>query len=375
MKLLILTAFYPIPGQTHERMFIHIRNMYYVKVGLDVTVLNFAAKECYTIEGIPVITLADYEKTQVEYDILVTHSANLRNHYLFLQKYEKRFQHLVFFFHGHEILFLNHDYPQAYDYMPGKRMLRRWMQEGYDWLKITLWRAYYKKLAVKSDFVFVSRWLLDHYKKNARITEAELGGHVHIIHNSIGSAFETSDYDLTTPRQYDYITIRSNLDGSKYCIDEIVRLAERNPSKRFLIVGKGAYFAHCNKPNNVDWLNATLEHKDMEHYLNRSRCALMPTRQDTQGVMTCELAAFGMPVITSDIEVCHEFLNGRPNVAMISHDVETVDLQTVYERLAKHIPCPKDTAYFAENTVAREIDLYKAILASCPLHQAMTETR
>ena len=44
MRLLILTAFYPVPGGTHERMFVHVRNQYYQQHGAEVTVLNFAAE-------------------------------------------------------------------------------------------------------------------------------------------------------------------------------------------------------------------------------------------------------------------------------------------------------------------------------------------
>ena len=48
--------------------------------------------------------------------------------------------------------------------------------------------------------------------------------------------------------------------------------------------------------------------KKMIAILNSAKCALMPTRTDAQGVMMCEMVAFGMPLITSDIPVCHEVL-------------------------------------------------------------------
>lgn len=60
MQLLILTAFYPIPNITHERMFVHIRNCYYQSHGAEVTVLNFAASEDYFIDNIRVITLKTF---------------------------------------------------------------------------------------------------------------------------------------------------------------------------------------------------------------------------------------------------------------------------------------------------------------------------
>lgn len=362
MKLLILTAFYPVPNGTHERMFVHIRNKYYLENGADVTVLNFDTENDYEIDGIRVISENTYKNSSEDYDIAVCHSANVRNHYGFLKKYEKRFNHLVFFFHGHEVLFLNKDYPKAYDYMKSAKFYRRIMQNFYDRFKMSIWKRYYKELAYKSDFVFVSNWLLKHFKENLKMTESDLKNNYHIINNSVGSFFEEADYDSKCEKKYDFISIRSNMDGSKYCIDSVVALANRYPSEKFLIIGKGIFFEHNKKPENVTWISKTISHEEMKNYLNQSKCGILLTRQDTQGVMTCEFAAYGIPTITSDIEVCHEFFKDRKNVALISNDVDKVDLMKVKEDLLKGLPYEKDKNYFAVNTIKKEMDLYKNIL-------------
>lgn len=362
MKLLILTAFYPVPNGTHERMFVHVRNRYYAENGIDVTVLNFAAESDYTIDGIRVITLATYEAAGDSFDIAVSHSANVRNHYKFLKKHENRFDKLVFFFHGHEVLYLNKDYPKPYDYMNTARPHRLLIQNIYDRFKISVWKKYYKKLAYKSEFVFVSNWLLEHFKKNTRLTEADLKNHCHIINNSIGSFFETADYDINAPKEYDYISIRSNLDGSKYCIDIVADLAEKYPEKKFLIIGKGKFFECRKKPQNIEWLADTVNHEQMRGYIDKSRCAVMLTKQDTQGVMTCELAAYGIPVITSDIEVCREFFENIENVALVPNDADRIDLEAVSGELRSGLPYEKNRAYFAENTISREVELFSKML-------------
>ena len=174
MRLLILTNGYPEPDGTHARMFVHERNKYYVQHGLAVTVLNFATKKNYTIDGINVISLKSYKNTSKEYDFAVCHSANLKNHYIFLKKYQKRFPHLVFFFHGFEILYMNRDYPRPYPYLRISKWYMRATREIYDHIKISLWSKYYKELAPKSDFIFVSNWLFERFKKNLRLTEADL---------------------------------------------------------------------------------------------------------------------------------------------------------------------------------------------------------
>ncbi len=362
MKLLILTAFYPVPGGTHERMFVHIRNKYYQEHGADVTVLNFDEQEDYEIDGIKVISLNTYVNSDEHYDIAVCHSANVRNHYRFLKKYESRFKHLVFFFHGHEMLYLTKDYPKPYDFTAESKLVHRIVQHSYDKIKIKLWRNYYKRLAHKSEFVFVSKWIYKRFLKNTGMTPSQLGDHCHIINNSIGAVFETNSYDLFSPKKYDYITIRSNLDGSKYCIDIFARLAKENPESKFLVIGKGRFFNHTPKPDNVEWIDRTLDHKEIIEYLNWSKCGLLLTREDTQGVMTCELVAFGMPVITSDIDVCHEIFDGMINVAMISNEDENIPLKEIYENLVGRMPYPKNNRYFANQTIEKEICLYKRLI-------------
>lgn len=361
MKLLVLTADYPRPDGSHQRMYVHVRDLYYKAVGLDVTVLNFAARCPYEMDGIRVMDLASYQRDREQYDIAVSHASNLRNHYLFLKKYAGRFPSIVFFFHGHEILYLNRDYPEPYPYLKGRRIRKTILQDGYDHVKMALWKGYYQQLAPRSHFVFVSRWIKDRFAQNIGLTDQELCGHCSIIHNSIGAAFEKNSYDWDREKAYDFITIRSDLDGAKYGVDLVVRLAEQQPDCRFLLIGRGRFFDHWPKPANLDWIDTTMDHKTMLDYIDRSRCGLLLTRQDTQGVMTCELAAYGIPVITSDLPVCHEFFDDMPNVAMISNDVADTPLAEISRDLCRRGPYPKDRRYFSESTIAKEVELYRRI--------------
>lgn len=363
MRLLILTAFYPVPNGTHERMFVHVRNKYYVEHGADVTVLNFDTQTDYMIDGIPVISLKSYKNNPSRYDIAVCHSANVRNHYLFLKRYEKRFEHIVFFFHGHEVLYMNKDYPRAYDYMKSSHLYRRIIQNCYDRFKMLVWKKHYRKLASKSQFVFVSKWVFKHFKMNLGLNENDLLNHHHIINNSIGEFFETASYDYQCDKKYDFICIRSNLDGSKYCIDTVVNLAEQNSDQKFLIIGKGRFFDYHRKPDNVEWISHTISHEEMQKYLDQSRCGILMTRQDTQGVMTCEFSAYGIPTVTSDIEVCREIFYGIKNVALVPNDTTQADIIAAKEKLIKGFPYEKDKTYFAENTIAKEMSLYAKMLA------------
>ena len=60
----------------------------------------------------------------------------------------------------------------------------------------------------------------------------------------------------------------------------------------------------------------------------------MHTRTDAQGVMMCEMATFGMPLITSDISVCHEVFDGFNGVGFISNiNYLTSDLISIYDNI------------------------------------------
>lgn len=362
MRILVLTADYPKLDGTHERMFVHVRNLYYKSKGIDVVVLNFASDVNYDIDGIKVISLKTYKKSQTKFNIVVSHASNLRNQYIFLTKYEKNFETIVFFFHGHEVLYRNKSYPKPYDYMRKNALIDGIGQDVYDWLKIRLWRRYFTKNSFKSHFVFVSNWILTRFKENTGLSEKDLKGHVYIINNSIGSAFETGIWDYSAEKKYDFITIRSNIDGSKYGVDLVMKIAEKNSEAKFLLIGRGKYFDYHHKPDNVEWINRSMDHKEMFSYLDASRCALLLTREDTQGVMTCELAAYGMPVITSDIEVCHEFFEDMPNVQMIDNENPDIDILLVCKTLELDIPYPKYDRYFCANTTEHEVELYQSLM-------------
>lgn len=362
MRVLVLTNGYPDPSGGKSRMFVHVRNTYYVSHGINLDVLNFSAKCPYEIDGIHVITENEYKRGV--YDLAVCHSCNLRHHYRFMKKHEKEFQHIFFFFHGFEILYMNHSYPKPYPYLKESKWLFRLFREVYDHIKISIWSKYYKELADKSHFIFVSNWIFEKFNENIMKNMTELPGgryRYNVINNSVGISFQNGKYDFLSPKKYDCITIRSNLDGSKYSIDTVCLIAEDNPDMRFLVIGRGSYFKYNKLPDNMMLIEDILGHEEILSYLNQSRCALMPTRQDTQGVMACEIATLGMPMITSDIAVCHEFFDSIPNVRFLKDEQETCELNGLIKEVEEHFPYDKPEEWFAENTIRKEVELIKTV--------------
>ena len=86
----------------------------------------------------------------------------------------------------------------------------------------------------------------------------------------------------------------------------------------------------------------------------------MPTRYDAQGLMACELAGFGMPLITSDIPVCPEIFSGMENVAFISNTDFNADLSGIINQL-ESVSCQRDERFFGKNTVMKEVELIKSL--------------
>lgn len=348
-KILVLATDYPDNNGKVSLQYIHTRNVEYLKFGISVTVLNFSARTNYEIDGIRVITLKTYKKKN-KYNLLVSHAPNLRQHLLFLLRYGKNFYKYIFFFHGHEVLRCSKVYPNPYSYVSHNLVLK-YLRDVYDIFKLQVWHCYFLANLKKSKFIFVSKWMLEQFEKWVEIDRKKLSDRYAITYNSVGNIFEKEIYNYDTKKNYDFITIRSNLDGSKYCIDVVNRIAKENPSYKFLIIGKGKFFEYNRKSKNIKWINKNLKHDEMIDLLNKSKCALMPTRTDAQGVMASEMATFGIPLITTDLPVCHEVFDTFTNVQFINNDE-----QINCEKLLKQCrTAEKNKLYFIENTVQKEI--------------------
>lgn len=355
MKVLVLSAFYPTNDGKKNLYYVHSRNIYYKMEDIDVTELNFSANEGYIYDGIKVISLKEFEKQNEEYDVLICHASNLRNHYRFLMKYGDKFNKKIFVFHGQEILHRKKYYPKPYEYVKNNK-LRGLIQNPYDDFKIAVWRKYWLKNIDNIRLVFVSNWIYKQFLEETKCTEEQLKGNVSIISNSIGKYFENNSYN---PKdiEYDFITVRANLDDSKYGVDIVVDLATKHPEYKFCILGNGKFFDYREKPDNVIWLKGEHDHEEIAEYLDKSRYALLPTREDTQGLMGCEMVSYGIPLITSDIEICREVFDTCKNTVLISN--EKPNLIEAINILEEKKDNEKWTKYYAKNTIYKEIEFIK----------------
>ena len=363
MKSLIAVESYPDLQGGINLYYVHARNMAYKEAGIYVTVLNFSAQHDYIIDGIEVITEKTYEKCieKEKYGkLLIIHACNLKHHYRFVKKYGSKFDNYMFFFHGHEVLKCAKVYPKPYKYIKRNLVLEK-AKDIYDIIKLKMWKRFFEENYQKIQFVFVSNWMYDEFLKWTKVNKEYLVDRYHIIYNCIGKEFERITYNTEKEKKYDIISIRNNLDGSKYCVDVICRIAEENPAYKMCLIGKGNYFEHYEKPHNLEVIPRYLKHEEILRYLEQSKCALMPTRTDAQGVMACELATYGIPLITSDIPVCKEVFEGFKNVYFISNDKDRQNFSKIFNYAMTNREIAKNQKYFGKNTTQKEIELIKTL--------------
>lgn len=328
-KILIIVQDYPSKKNPYPMAYVHSRILLYLQNerSISINVLSFKTKENYSYEGISVLCEKNIDKFVLDsYDSIVSHAPNLKNHYRFLRM--NKIEKVTFFFHGHEVLNVSKYYPEPYVWNRNKSINK--FKSFYNLIKLSVLSRYFSRNKLFK-FIFVSEWMKKEALTCLKLKELN---NSYIIHNPINKVFIDNSYDYASYKTYDFITIRP-LDGSKYCLDIIYEIAKNNSQLKFKIIGKGEFFSHLPKLDNIFWDDNFYSPIDLLKQLNNSKYALMPTRLDSQGVMMCELAAFGMPIITSDIDICKEMLNGYNKAYYISNDQYLRDFHKLTNLLTK----------------------------------------
>lgn len=315
MEVLILVSGYPSDENLYNCTWAHARSLGYLENGITPIVLNFGAKKSYIFDGISVYTEEDYKDIDLsDVNIIISHSPNMRKHFPFIRKNSKKFKKIYIFCHGSESMYINYDYPPAFSFIK-ESLLKKIVRNTYDFLKMKNFKKFILNYP-NSEIIFVSNWMKNMFEKNILDLKG-YEGRFHIINNSIHPVFNKKKYSLNNEGCLaDFITIR-RFDDSKYGVDMVVEMAFANPEYTFHLYGKGDYFLYNKKPNNLEIINKFIRPEDMPDLLNKYKVGLMPTRCDAQGVMMCEMAVYGMPLITTDISVTREMLEDFNNVVLL----------------------------------------------------------
>lgn len=366
MKILVLVQGYPSEQEKYNMSFVHTRILAYRKKNLEVTVVSFSAPASYIYENVQVLSYNDYLKENIFYDLIISHAPNIRNHLRFFLRHHKGYGKALLFIHGHEVMVTSKYYPSAikeYAYVyKNKRVIVELLIRFYDEIKVKILSYFINSLINKNKIhiVFVSLWMKKVFLENVKIEKKNIDKISYIIHNPVHDAFIMHTYEQSAELYGDFITIRP-LDNPKYGIDLVVKIAKLYSEYTFHIYGKGDYDLHNNIPGNIKIFKYFLNQEQIKDMLNHYRCALMPTRLDAQGVMMCEMATFGIPLITSDLSICREMLEGYNNVYFFNNDNIKIDLHEIDKNLNNFVYENVKTKdkFSYRHTMMKEIKLIK----------------
>ncbi|EGR0582246.1 glycosyltransferase family 4 protein [Vibrio cholerae] len=317
MKILLLVQNYPSSFNKYAMSYVHTRALGYLRVGCSVTVISFSTHEDYQYEGVSVVT---YKKSLdfSSFDVVVSHAPNLKNHIRIIFEKISQISSLIFVFHGHEILNYNKYYPRPYSWLK-KDVVSYELRRPYEFIKLYFMKIFMRYFNTRSKMmlIFVSDWMKSQFESQV---DSIKNYRCEIVHNPINDGFISQfRHENIDSGRLKVITIRP-FDQPKYGIDLVLKLALQNSDIDFDIYGRGKYFSYYEKPNNVNIINEFIEQKDIPALLNKYDIAVMPTRLDSQGVSVCEFASYGIPLITSDIDVMNEMVGHYPNVLLLNNE-------------------------------------------------------
>lgn len=362
MEVLVLVQSYPSESNKYAMNYVHTRNLEYIKNGVTVDVLSFSAQNSYVYEGITVYSQEEYvqKKLKKSIDLAISHAPNLRNHIRFLRKHDSSINNILMFIHGHEVMQMSKYYPRSYSFVKSSKIKQK-VRDVYDIYKLQSLKQFISKKfdEKKLKFIFVSNWMKDVFLENISIDPLVLNKNSYVIPNSMNAVFLQKNY---TPAEFkaDFVTVRP-LDNSKYAIDVVVSLARKHPDLTFHIYGKGDYFQYNDQPKNIEVFQEFFSPNTLAELFNHYRCALLPTRLDAQGVMMCEAATYGMPLVTSDLPICLEMLDSYDNVFFFNNNKLNIDLNEILNYITPKQDFNKEK-FSNKNTVRKEIEVIKKVI-------------
>lgn len=371
---LVVSPGYPSDSNRYNCGFVHTRVLEYKKLNWNVDVveingcLNYGK---YTYQDVNVTTgnfffLRSLLQRKKYKKILIHFFDN--NYANVLESVDLSNTMLYFFLHGAETLYW--DYPKyASHYFSEPLEINDSMRKEFA-IKDFYIKKYNEMPNCK--WIFVTNWTKERCEEllNIKFNNYDI---IPCLVNT--DLFKFADKDESLRKKI--FVIRKFDDLNSYSLDIVVRiileLSRRDFFKdlEFDIYGSGSLHDLILEPikdlENVHIHNKFLTHEEIRKVHETHGIALFPTRFDSQAVSSCEAAASGCAVITSDIPGVHQFM---PDNLGIMCDVENyVEYADVIEKMYN------DSAYFKkvakmesesvsnkfgfDNTIKKEIEMYK----------------
>lgn len=366
MRILILTTSYPTPDKIYQQAFVRARVRGYHERGHQVRVLSFSTRDHYELDGVSVDPQKSWAGRDLRehFDLIASHAPNLRSHLFFLHRHRHALPPVAFTFHGHETLVIHRRYPPPYPWRRSRWFIvRRALQNIYDQIKLKTLRTVIERLRHQKKVLLI---YVSHAFRTMALADLEVPNSTwddisRVIPNPVGIAFSNAHHQASELRG-DFLTIRP-LDVSKMAVDLVVECARQNPAHTFHLYGEGEALRHLTTPPNIVHFPGFIENDEIPELLNRYRAALMPSRCDAQGVMMCEMAVTGMPVVGSDIAAHREALREFPRTAFLDNSAPRFDAERFLQTTA--ILAHSHSKIFDQQTViSAEISAFTSLIES-----------
>lgn len=371
---LVISPGYPSDDNKYNCGFVHTRVLEYKKLNWNVDVVEINAYlnyGKYIYQDVDVTTgnffFLRCLLQKKKYKKILIHFFD-NNYANVLESVDLSNTMLYFFLHGAETLYW--DYPKyASHYFSEPLEINDSMRKEFA-IKDFYIKKYNEMPNCK--WIFVTNWTKERCEEllNIKFNNYDI---IPCLVNTYLFKFDDKDESLRKK----IFVIRKFDDLNSYSLDIVVRiileLSRRDFFKdlEFDIYGSGSLHDLILEPikdlENVHIHNKFLTHEEIRKVHETHGIALFPTRFDSQAVSSCEAAASGCAVITSDIPGVRQFM---PDNLGIMCDVENyVEYADVVEKMYN------DSAYFKkvakmesesvsskfgfDNTIKKEIEMYK----------------
>jgi len=372
--ILTVAQTYPTLENMYNNGFVHARVKQYRQEGIDAKVYvigNRSINKDYEIEGVQVLAgnskrLADLVNSDTSIKCVCFHFLNLD-----MLKAIKRFRkdvRITIFVHGNEALWwYQRIFPDRFSgFIRILKFIKHVIINTYSMIRI---RNSINHLGLKTDMVFVSRWMQDETFRNWKINKELVS--THIIPNLINE--NVFPFVEKTPEsRYNILLIRQFTSG-KYALDvamDTICALENKPEAdriSITVIGDGwlydKYISRIKQYGNIHLVRGFLSHNQISEVHKKHGIFLCPTRQDAQGVSMCEAMSSGLVPISSPNTAIPEYLPDEYHLSfndaesMANRIIELIHNETEFLELSKKVSSFIRNKCGITETIQKEMEL------------------
>ncbi|MEE0946065.1 MAG: glycosyltransferase [Acutalibacteraceae bacterium] len=370
---LLITPGYPSLENKYNSAFVHTRIKAYQRagIGVDVIVCNeLPDVKMYEYEGVNVFKCDYYILREIlkvkNYKKILIHFFDNRYANV-LESIDTSEIQLYFFLHGAETLY--RDWPKIVSpYFDGEAKIDDHWRDVFD-IKDFYIKKYNELENVK--WLFVTEWTKLRCEEllNIKFNNYDI---VPCLIDTDLFKYEKKDTELRKK----IFVLRKFDDINSYSLDTVVRIIlelSRRPffyDLQFDIYGDGSMHDRILEPvkdfKNVNIYKKFLTHDEIRKVHETHGIALFPTRFDSQAVSSCEAAASGCAVITSDIPGVRQFIPHDLGVMCKTEDYKQYAdvIEKMYYDAEFFLKVGKDESasvsskFDYQHTIQKELDIY-----------------